>query len=599
MRCKSSKIRCQCAWQRYTLRFIFLYLYPMIHFRQALIKIDGRSYPLQPGQPRFYDTFYIDFQKNTSPEGDRYTLYLHPKQALVVQQAELQFDLQISAGGRMLANGFQSASETRFLHPSEGIPRLRRLARARKGRSGDDFFPMIPRGNGYLHSWTYTLLHEPGQPCLMAASLRESSGFSLFLYDAHHQLLTVRKDLEALSLTHSFPLFDIWIGQGSANLLFDRYATLAETSARQAPLLQGYTTQPFVIAEEVILREIQAFGASYKPVTGVQGFIRISEGWQKNTGDWLHIRPEIPGGMAALARAIRAQGLMPALALSPFAVAPQSELARAHPDWLLRGPNAAPLRVAYHEKRGGWLYALDFYQPGVQEYLAGVLHQVLEKWGFDLVYLDDLYLACVQTPSGKTRGQAMFQAMEFLRKCCGKRLLTAAGVPLAAAFGTADYCRTGPDAHTGWDHKLTRWLRHREGAGALSALRSALSRQALNGRFFRSDTGLFTLSEKASPLNATQQHSLLLAQALCGGALQQADAPEQWTPEASAEFQAALELLGLPVLEVLEIQEDVFQIIVEERSGEKTIRTAYCNLSRRPVQLPSGLWLDPQESVFL
>jgi alpha-galactosidase len=578
----------------------------MIHFRQAILRINRQAYLIQPGRPQFFDTFYVDFQVLETAGGHQYTVYIHPKQAISVQQMEVEFDLQIPADGQFFANGFQSWSESKLMHPTEAIARLRAPARAYMGTYGDEQISGIPRGKGYLHSWSYTYIRRPAQATIFLGSLNESTGFTLFLYDGPNQVLRVRKDLSSLDLSHSFPLLDFWCAEGEEAALFEQFFDLLPLKSKKAPLAQGWTSwyRHFtVITEDIILYQLNAFSENFTAAAGIRSVFQIDDGWQTAVGDWLSIKPAFPKGMAHIAQSIQSKSMLPGLWLAPFVAAANSELVRRNPDWLLKDAKGKILRAGYNPMWGGWYYALDFYNPKVQEYLAGVFHQVLDRWGFELLKLDFLFAVCLAPPAGKTRGQVMFQAMEFLRKLCGNKYMLACGVPLAAAWGQADYCRIGGDIHLKWEHRMLRFLRHRERVSTLASLRSTLGRWQLDQRAFCNDPDVFILRDDHQHLTPDQQHTVLTINALLGSVLFTSDDLSEWSPEQNSEYQEALELLSCTVSRVLEIQTDVFQIDFQGNGSKKAENTALCNLSGKTqlIQGGKGNWiqLKPYETLVL
>ncbi|HNG90202.1 MAG TPA: alpha-galactosidase, partial [Saprospiraceae bacterium] len=468
-------------------------------------------------------------------EGMAYSVFLHPKQDVSLQRLEMQFDLPLPAEARMLANGYQSWSETRKLRVSDGIPRLLRLAGAHMGLYGDEHIPGIPRGKGRLHSWTYTLIEpDPAPrsafpPVWLVGSRNERTGFTLMLYDWKQGILTVRKDLEGLELSHSFPALDFVALHGAEALLYEAYFQQLGIEPPAAPPAIGWTSwyrHSTRISEETALHNLAAFAACREelrqtPLAAATeaAYFQIDDGWQTQVGDWLSAKPDFPKGMAALAAGIRREGLWPGLWLAPFVASRHSDLARRHPDWLLKDAQGRPLRAGWNPLWGGWYYALDFYCPAVQEYLAGVFHVVCEKWGYELLKLDFLFAAALRPPKGKTRGQVMAEVIEFLRRQVGRRRILACGVPLGCCFGTVEYCRIGGDVHMAWSHPLLRLLRHRERVDTWSSLRSTLSRWPLGGRAFHNDPDVFMLRADHQRLSPTQQYTLLTINALLGGLL--------------------------------------------------------------------------------
>jgi len=606
-----------------------------MRFRQAIIFIDGKTYPLQPNRSNTFDEIYVDFQQNEDKEGARYSVFLHPKQDVKLQGLEIQFDLALPPDARFFANGYQSWSESRSLSVTEGIPRLRSIARKHMGFYGDEHIKGIPRGKGKLHSWTYTFItqHTPTDKTpkrrLLLGSLNERTGFTLFLYDHSKGILTVRKDLDELALSHSFPALDFWVGEGDEQTLFDTYFKLAEIAPPTAPAALGWTSwyNHFTdISEAVLLKNLESFVGGmdfslpgYESVSAVEDhsggqnvihpdglksmppcYFQIDDGWQTAVGDWLSVKPAFPNGMRHLSLKIKEKGLQPGLWLAPFVVSAKSELMRRHPDWLLRNAKGKPIQVGWNPMWNGWYYALDFYKDGVREYLSGVFHTVLDKWGFDLLKLDFLFAVALAPPPGKTRGGVMWEAMDFLRRLMGNKRMLACGAPLGASFGLADYCRIGGDVHLSWRHPMLSFLRHRERVDTLSSLRSTLGRWQLNGRAFQNDPDVFILRNENQQLNPDQQETLLLINVLLGSLLFTSDDVGGYTAEQKAELEEALSWHGSKISGVTEWTHDVWKIDLKQ-DGLKW--AALCNLTKNVQQLPSPngtqVELRPYETLIL
>ena len=554
-----------------------------MRFRQAILQIDQRQYALTPNRSNSFDELYVDFRQEPPGQGGgvRYHLFLHPKQDIVVRGLELQFDLPTQPDDRFFANGFQSGSESRLLRVTDQLPALRSIAHHVLGHSGDAFRSGIPRGAGYLHAWTYTYFQRSAGPDadLFIGSLSEKTGFTLLIYDQRQGLLTVRKELEGLPLAHSFPALDLWVGQGED--LFDRYFQAMELPPPTAPTALGWTSESRPakpISATTLRHNLEHLATTPLTTDTAPAYFQIGDGWQTAVGDWQSVRPAFPEGMARLAGDIRARGLLPGLWLAPFVAAKNSALVRQHPDWLLKDARGRPLRVGWNAHWGGWYYALDFYNGAVRDYLSGVFHIVLEKWGYALVKLDFLFAVCLAPPPGKTRGAVMYEAMEFLRRQVGSRRILGSGVPLGACFGLVDYCRVGGDMYAGWEHRLLAWLYHRERASSLAALRSILGRWQLNGRAFHSDAGGYLLRDDHQSLNPVQQHTVLIINVLLGNLLFTSDDPGPYSPEQLAELEGALLLRGSRVQGVREIEEEFFAIDFEQENAQYT---AFCNLRKK------------------
>ncbi|TNE58311.1 MAG: alpha-galactosidase [Bacteroidetes bacterium] len=582
-----------------------------MEFRRAVLRMSGsegiKTYELVPDRANSFAELYVDFQFREEAGGRRFTVFLHPKETITVLELALDFNCptsELDAG--FFANGYQSWSESRLYAATERQEGLRRIARPFIGHSGDDMITGLPRGSGYLHSWTYTyLLSTSGKPCLLG-SLNEHTGFTRIVYDAQNQLIVVKKDLEGLEIPHSFPGLDLWIGQGPLNDQADRYFHLLHDGAEKRPL-PGAAASPLLnwtswyryytdISEEKIRCNTEAIVESGLPFR----FIQIDDGWQTAVGDWRSVKRVFPGGMGSLAAEIRNRGLSPGLWLAPFVASGKSELVRRNPDWLLKNNAGKPVRAGWNPYWGGWFYALDLYHQPVQDYLSGVFHIMLDHWGYDMLKLDFLYAACLFPPKGKTRGQVMADAMGFLRRQMGDRIMLACGVPLGAAMGHADICRTGGDVHLAWEHGMLAWLRHRERVSTLAALRSTLGRWLLHNRAFCSDPDVFILRTDQQRLSPVQQHTLLTINALLGGILFTSDDVSAYTPEQRCELEAALDLAGSRVTSVSVLLPDVYSIRFEQ---EDQAFRVYCNLNKKPVVLEhtknGRIEIQPFETIIL
>ncbi|MEO6759593.1 MAG: alpha-galactosidase, partial [Saprospiraceae bacterium] len=268
---------------------------------------------------------------------------------------------------------------------------------------------------------------------------------------------------------------------------------------------------------------------------------------------------------------IRAKGLLPGLWLAPFVAAENSELVKNHPDWLLQDGSGRPVRV---DK----LYALNFYNGSVRDYLSGIFHIATEKWGYELLQLDWLFAVCLAPPPGKTRGAVMYEAMEFLRRLAGPKRILAAAAPLGSCFGLVDYCQVGSSRQEAWENRWPAWLRFRERASTLATLRSILGRWQLNGLAFHLDPGGFSLQEIKQSLSLVQQHTVLIINTLLGNLLVTSDDPGQYSPEQTAELEGAWQLRGSRITAVREIAEDLYKI---DFIQENEHYSAYCNLTNK------------------
>jgi alpha-galactosidase len=204
---------------------------------------------------------------------------------------------------------------------------------------------------------------------------------------------------------------------------------------------------------------------------------QLDDGYQAAIGDWLMTNPKFPSGLDALGGAITRQGRTPGLWLAPFLVAPDSEVARLHPDWLVKrrsdgqtfgtsSPEGAgnssdsggePLFVWWNEPwgggRDGFMYGLDTSHPDVQAHLASLAAALVEA-GFDYLKLDFTFAPSadgVYADPTLTPAQRVRAGFESVRAGAGEStFLLGCGVPLANVVGLVDGNRIGQDVAPFW-----------------------------------------------------------------------------------------------------------------------------------------------------
>jgi alpha-galactosidase len=112
---------------------------------------------------------------------------------------------------------------------------------------------------------------------------------------------------------------------------------------------------------------------------GVERFV-LDDGWfrgrrhdRAGLGDW-QVDPDVwPDGLHPLVHVVRGLGLQFGLWVEPEMVNLDSDLARAHPDWLLRAGDR-PGRSYRHQ------HVLDLANGDAYGYLAGCLHTLLDEY---------------------------------------------------------------------------------------------------------------------------------------------------------------------------------------------------------------------------
>lgn len=437
---------------------------------------------------------------------------LTAKKKLTMHRADLDFEFVYKKGDKFFSNGYQSWTTSREYTANDKMQPLTPIAKGKlkyiAGITADTRFVDFPKESGVFTSHCYTYI-KSGKEVTLIGSLTERQGFTVIYADMNNNTLTLSKDVEGVTLEEgeTYELFDAVKLTGGYDEVFDAYFKAMGVKKPKIEHMSGYTSWYNYfqkIDETIILRDLNALDKVKDSVS----IFQVDDGYETFVGDWTDKNEQkFPNGMKYIADKIHEKGYLAGIWLAPFSVQIKSETYKNHPDWVVKYDNGKPILGVL---AWGGAYTLDLYNEEARNYIKSFFNTVLYDWGYDMVKLDFLYSQCMYPRNNKARGTIMCEAMDFLRECCGDKLILGCGVPLGAAFGRVDACRISCDVDLKYEGKFYNKMKlNNELPSAQNAIKNSIFRRHLDGRVFCNDPDV--LFFRYSNLTFTTEQKVLLA----------------------------------------------------------------------------------------
>jgi len=119
---------------------------------------------------------------------------------------------------------------------------------------------------------------------------------------------------------------------------------------------------------------------------GADTFV-LDDGWANNMGDWTVDRTKFPHGLEPVFARVKALGLKPGLWFTFTTVSRDSDVFRAHPEWLVHGPGGKPVDLASQstEKK---LASVCLASAGWRHHIRDKILALVRAHGLEYVKLD-------------------------------------------------------------------------------------------------------------------------------------------------------------------------------------------------------------------
>ena len=282
--------------------------------------------------------------------------------------------------------------------------------------------------------------------------------------------------------------------------------------------------------------------------------VELDDGYQSAWGDWTTTNPKFPHGLEWLADQISSRGFTPGLWLAPFQVEAKSTVARAHPDWLVKGKHGKPIHAGFQYNL--FTQALDATHPAVVEYLRQLTDKISHPWGYRMLKLD--FLNAGALPGRRynpklTRAEALRMGLEAIRQGAGdETFLLGSGCPFGPAIGIMDSMRIGPDTAPSWEPYF-HWIpwagpfikKEPSMPSLRNALRHTLNLDVLHKRLWWNDPDCLLVRDTNTRLTEPEVMSAITLVGLSGGMLASSDDLRQVSPERLSRISLLVPNLGL------------------------------------------------------
>lgn len=491
-------------------------------------------------------------------DNDIFSVYVRANDTITIQKLCAEFEYDYCESEKIFLNGYQSwtdSTEHGIHDKMRGIGHIPCALNEKYAFSQYGDYNFSEYGEN-MHGWSYGYIRNE-ELYSFIGSLAESSGFTQIITQVDKNSIIIKKDCADLDISGEWCALKILMTEGSENKVFDRYfAELDIKSPTGVKPIFGYTSW-YDHFQDINEKNISDDLNGINSLSCKADVFQIDDGWQTYVGDWLSVNSEkFPNGMKKIADMISEAGQIPGIWLAPFVCEERSKIFRNNKHWLISTDDGGFVRGG-----SNWsgFYALDINNPEVQEYIRFVIETIVNEWGYKLLKLDFLYAACIVPRRDKTRGQLMHEAMEFLRECAGDAMILACGVPLASAFGKADYCRIGCDVTLDWNDKPHMRLMHRERVSTRNSILNTVFRRQLDGRAFFNDPDVFLLRRYNNSLSESQKKCLAEVNALMGSVLFTSDNFFDYEAEETKELSKILKIRNAEVISA-ELEDDVLTL---------------------------------------
>ncbi len=498
----------------------------------------------------------------------RHTVTVTAAKPVCLQKAFLDTDLTYTAGDLVMANGYQSWTETKEFARGEYLNDLSRVPRPIQNRFhfkeyGSQAFRPMPKGERTGFDYAYVKGAKP----FFIGSFNYRNAYLFIRFTDNTGRVRLESDVEGrmLEAGESFTVFD-YVTEEDGSRYFDSFTPVTNRK------LFGYTSW-YNHYQDINAKLIDS---TLEGTDERFDLFQIDDGFETKVGDWLSVDPvKFPEGLSGIVEKIHGRKLLAGIWLAPFVAETESALMKEHPDWIAKDEEGKFIYAG-----GNWSgdYPLDLNNPEAVDYIRSVLRHYVNM-GFDFFKLDFLYAVNLKPLAGKTRAETSEYAYALLRGELEGKYILGCGATLFNAAEKFDFCRIGPDVSLKFDDVAYMRLFHPERISTKVTLLNTIFRSPMNGRLFMNDPDVFLLRDDNISMDADQRRSLATINALFGSLLMTSDNIAEYTGEKKKLLEDTLDLFhkaevlhyrrsGSEVVIVYRLEDRIHSLIYDMSSGK-------------------------------
>lgn len=481
---------------------------------------EGKAFQIDTVLSNFSNDYIeLNYSIQENEEYYKISVVLNLKTPCIIFGNSFSFFYPIIKDAKIGCNGFQSWTESKEFNTNEKIKPLRKIAYNFLKPYGDYGFTKYSGKKGNIHAWTFAYINQVENP-LFIGSLNDKNAFTKISFHCSRNEIEIEKDINNIALSETVELYSIVLIKKQSEQAFKTYNSLLNFTKKPDLQVKGYTSWYLhytKINPSLLLHNLEHY-ARYNI-----HYFQIDDGWQNAVGDWLCENKNFKGSMSLLSEKIHQKNIKAGLWLAPLVCEKNSFIYKNKKHWILKDEKGKLVQAGYNPMWSGYFYALNLEEDEVKTYLKKVFDTIINKWNFDLLKLDFLYAAAIIHANGKTRGQNMFEALQFLKSISKGAEILACGVPLASAAGLVDYCRIGADIHLSWEHNFLAFMRNRERVSTILSLQNSLFRAPLSQYWFYNDPDVIILRDNKNALSENEKQTIAIVNYIVGDVIFSSD----------------------------------------------------------------------------